>query len=113
MKTILATLALLLGACGGFCGAGPGEVEASLYVSDAATGASVRQPEFTSDGTPLGASCQDPSAHDPLLCASWLLVGPPSRRSITVTATGYSPATVIVDTTTNESIHLAVEMRAL
>ena len=114
MKTTLVTLALFLGACGiGYCEAGPGEAEVSLYVSNSATGAAVRQPAFASDGVPLEATCQDPSIPDKLVCASWVIVGPPSRQAITVTAAGYSAAKVVADTTSTSSIHLAVELPAL
>jgi len=114
MKTALVIWASFLGACGiGDCVAGPGEAEVSLYVTDAATGAAVRQPTFDTEGVPLTGICQDPSNQDPLVCTSWVIVGPPSRLAITVTAVGYHPATVKVDTTATMAIHLAVELEAL
>jgi hypothetical protein len=114
MKTILVSLSLLAGGCGlGYCVADPGEVEASLYVSDAATGAAVRAPQFASEGVTLEATCQEPTPTDHLLCGSWVIAGPPGRKLVTVTAANYAPASVVVDTTNDATIHLAVEMTAL
>ncbi len=116
MKIILlATLALSLTACGlgGGCDASPDEAEVSLYVTDAATGAAVRQPTFASYGTALVGRCQGPSGSDALVCESWVLVGPPAKQEITIAAPGYKPAIVDVDTTSVSSIHLGVELETL
>jgi hypothetical protein len=110
MKTLMALLAVSLGGCVGFCSASPGEAEASLYVSDAATGARVRQPSFTENGADVAADCQEPDASDSWLCASWLLVGEPGHHTFTVGARGYRSTTVTVDTSETDSIHLAVEL---
>jgi hypothetical protein len=113
---LLATLALSLTACGfgGGCDSGPGGgAEISLYVTDAATGAAVPNPEFaTFDGKQLGGTCQGPIA-SPGACESWVLVGPPAKQQIRITARGYKPALVDVDTTSVASIHLGVEMESL
>jgi len=113
---LLATLALSLTACGfgGGCDTGPGGgTEISLYVTDTATGAAVRNPEFaTFDGKPVGGTCQGPIVSRGA-CESWVLVMPPAKQEIRVTASGYKPALVDVNTTSVSSIHLAVEMETL
>ncbi len=110
----LVVMALFLGGCPlGFCGAGPDEsqTEISLYVTDSATGTPVPNPTFLEGGTALSSSCQqmDP---DSGLCASELLLVDPGVHSITVTADGYAPQSLTVDTSSIESAHVAVEMQA-
>jgi hypothetical protein len=103
-------MALFLGGC--FCGGGPGQTEASLYVSDAATGKPVRNPSFTAaDGSPISARCQ-PDPYDSGLCESELLVLAPGAHTINVSAPGYQSASVSVDTSNNDSLHLSVVLRA-
>jgi hypothetical protein len=106
-----ATAAVLcLGGC--FCGAAPGQTEASLYVSDSATGQPVRAPSFTEGQAALSASCQQPDAKDPTLCTSQLLLLSPDVHTVTVAAAGYQSQQVTIDTSSMDSVHLAVEMTA-
>jgi hypothetical protein len=106
----MAAVAMMLGGC--FCGAGPSQTEASLYVSDAANGASVKSPAFTENGEALVAKCGEPDANDPTVCTSDLLVLDAGVHTITVSAEGYAPQTVTVDTSNMDSVHLAVELSA-
>ena len=110
MKMLVAMLAVSLGGCVGFCSASPDEAEASLYVSDASTGARVRQPSFTENGADVRADCQQPDPNDSWLCASWVLVGAPGHHTIIVGARGYRSTTLTLDTSATDSIHLAVEL---
>ena len=102
-------LALLLGGC--FCGAGPNQTEISMYVTDGASGTPIRSPAFTEQGSPLSASCQERQASDPTLCMAELLVLDPALHTITVSAPGYAPQTVTVDTQENGAVHLAVNLQ--
>ncbi len=104
----MAAVAMMLGGC--FCGGGPSQTEASLYVSDAANGASVKAPSFTEGDETLSAQCGEPDANDPSVCTSDLLLLDAGVHTITVSAEGYVSQTVTVDTSSMDSVHLAIEL---
>jgi hypothetical protein len=106
----MAAVALYLGGC--FCGAGPSQSEASLYLTDGATGQPVRSPTFAEKGQTISARCGEADPTDATLCQSEVLVLSVGAHSITVSAPGYQDATVAVDTSTMDSVHLAVALHA-
>ena len=112
MRVILAGLTVLLGACDlAFCGAAPGGTEASLYVSDATNGAAIARPELSEKGQKLTASCGAPDS-ETSTCTYQLVALDPGEHEITIAAEGYDSQTVKVDTSTVDSVHLAVALRA-
>lgn len=109
--TALLSVALTLSGC--FCGAGFSGSEMSLYLTDSATGAPVRDPVFTEDGNSIYPNCMEPDAHDSSLCTAQVLWLSTGSHAIRVTAAGYAPETVQVDTQLTDSAHLAVQMHAM
>lgn len=109
--TALMAVSLMLSGC--FCGAGLSGSELSLYLTDSATGAPVRDPVLTEEGQSIYPNCLELDAHDSSLCTAqvlWLSTGP---HTIQVSAAGYAPETVQVDTQMTDSAHLAVQMHAM
>lgn len=106
----VAMVAIFLGGC--FCGAGPGQTEASLYLTDGTSGGPIAGASFTEGGQPLNAYCQEMDATDASRCISERLVLSGGPHDIAVSAPGYVGETVHVDTTTHDSVHLAVALKA-
>jgi hypothetical protein len=104
----MGAMALLVAGC--FCGAGPGQTEASLYVSDGVNGASVKAPVFSERGALVSSRCGEVDRKDASICLAQLLILSPGQHEITVQAEGYVEQTVTVDTSAIASMHLAVEM---
>lgn len=113
IATSLMAVSLMLSGC--FCGSGLGldQTEVSLYLVDSATGAPVRAPGFTEEGQTLNARCYDLDAHDSSLCTSQVLTLDAGLHTIQVSAAGYAPETVQIDTQDANSAHLAVHMHAM
>ena len=116
VKGALAAMLLLGGGgCPGFCGGAPdpNQAEASIYLTDSTTGAAIKSPTFTENTTPIGATCQDPSAQDSSLCTSELIFVTSTVHQITVSAPGYQDTTFTVDASASNDVHLAVAMTPL
>jgi hypothetical protein len=112
----LMTLMLACGGCpldGGWgCGSSdPNQTEASLYVTDARTGLIISDPTFLTGDTQMDGNCAsaNPGAV-PQVCESFVLVLPPASYHVTVGAPGYRSTEVVIDTTTDKSVHLAVAL---
>jgi hypothetical protein len=104
----VAVLAIFLGGC--FCSAGPGQSEASLYLTDSTTGSPIAGATFTEAGNPVNASCGETDAHHSERCVSETLILGPGAHTIDIAAPGYAPSSVMVDTTKSDAVHLAVEL---
>jgi hypothetical protein len=114
-KIVTGTLLLATLLCGGcpfgFCGASDSsETEATLYVSDAHTGQMIASPTFFEAESDLSANCSEYGNSSG--CDSYLLVLSAATHEIRVSAPGYLPQTVTVDTSSTTSVHLAVELTA-
>jgi hypothetical protein len=111
----LAALALLasttaLTACGiGGCGGAPGQAEASIFVSDAATGATVPRVSFYDDNQEINASCQEPRGN---ACGYYILSLASGHHNLTAKATGYEDAAFTLNLDDSADVHLAVEIHA-
>ena len=106
-------LSMFLGGCFGFCGAAPNQSEISVYLTDDVSGTPVRAPAFTEQGMALTPICQDAQTSDPELCTSQLLVVGYAMHEITVSAPGYAPQVVTVDTEASDSVHLAIQLHPI
>jgi hypothetical protein len=105
MNKLLLLLPLLVTGCVGFCSAVPDNSEVTLYVSDAKTGRPIAAPTFSEAGQAISAQC---GAESCLLYVH----SDGATHQLVVSAPGYRSQTVPV-TTTDESIHLGVELSAL
>jgi hypothetical protein len=116
-KVMLAGLLLgaasLLPACDGWgCGGAPGQGEVSLYVSDQATGEPVADVSFYEGQEKLVASCQEPAATNPKLCAYYILTKYPGTHVVMVKAPGYKTSQLQITLDAGDDLHYAVEIFA-
>jgi hypothetical protein len=112
LSVALITPIALLEGCLGFCGgAQSNQAEVSVFVSDAASGQPVPHPSFTENGVVTTSTCGEPDQSDPTVCtAELLVVDRDTKLIIGVSAPGYDPSTVQVDSSQIDSIHVAVTL---
>ena len=104
-------LSVLASGCIGFCGDGPdtNAREASLYVTDSA-GDPIQALRFTEYGANVNSTCGEITSTQK--CNYDILFLSQGSHAITVSADGYAPEVVNLDTTNNDSVHLAVTLRS-
>ncbi len=103
-------LSVLASGCIGFCGGGgdPGtSSEASIYVTDS-QGQPIESPHFSENGVDVSSSCGETDANQS--CLYDILFLAQGAHSITVSADGFRSEVVSVDTTSTDSVHLAVAL---
>ncbi len=117
----LTAMVLLCGGCPGIddgdggwgCGSSnANQTEATIYVSDSKTGQPIAMPVFAEEGQTLVARCGEEEDTYPPQCLAQVLTLSAADHSIVVSAAGYFPQTVDVDTSATQSVHLAVELVA-
>jgi hypothetical protein len=101
-------VSVMASGCIGFCGGADNLTEASVYVTDS-EGEPVDSPQFHGDvGDTYYPSCGERDANQKCLYSVLNLTA--DRHEITVSAAGYDPETVEIDTTKNDSVHLAIAL---
>ena len=105
-------LLVMTAGCPGFCGDGPdnASTEASLYVTDD-HGQNLDAAQFVENGVNLYSRCGERDAE--LKCVYDLVFLSPATHSIKVLVPNYEPAMISVDTTFNDSVHVAVSLHAM
>jgi hypothetical protein len=105
-------LLVMTAGCPGFCGDGPdnASTEASIYVTGY-RGQNLDAAQFVENGNYLDSRCGERDAE--LKCIYDVVFLPPGAHSIRVLVPNYEPAMVSVDTTTNDSVHVAVSLQEM